>query len=65
MLDNPDFCLDFMRLLKKSCSIDEFEMNWLSMVEIYEIAEEPWVTDIYGKKEMWAEAYFTDFLKQN
>ncbi|KAL7105840.1 hypothetical protein ACP275_07G070800 [Erythranthe tilingii] len=57
-IEVADFCSDFMRLLKEPCSIDEFEISWLNMVEMYEVAEKQWVIDMYKKKEMWAEAYF-------
>ncbi|KAL7135398.1 hypothetical protein ABFS83_11G092700 [Erythranthe nasuta] len=54
----PGFCSDLLRLLKKSCSVDEFEARWANIVEMHEVADKQWVLDILEKKEKWAEAYF-------
>ncbi|XP_012854487.1 PREDICTED: protein FAR1-RELATED SEQUENCE 5-like [Erythranthe guttata] len=49
---------DFLRLLKKSCSVDEFEARWANIVEMHEVADKQWVLDTFEKKEKWTEAYF-------
>ncbi|KAL3831009.1 hypothetical protein ACJIZ3_019811 [Penstemon smallii] len=53
-----DFRSDFMKLLRRPCSIEEFEICWDNLVEMHELSDHPWVIGIKEKKELWAEAYF-------
>ncbi|KAL3831096.1 hypothetical protein ACJIZ3_019898 [Penstemon smallii] len=53
-----DFRSDFMKLLRRLCLVEEFEICWDNLAEMHELSDHPWVIGIKEKKELWAEAYF-------
>ncbi|XP_034679702.1 protein FAR1-RELATED SEQUENCE 5-like [Vitis riparia] len=52
-----DFTSIFARCMFMRGSAEEFEKVWHQMVENLGFNENRWVTEIYGKRKRWAEAY--------
>ncbi|KAL6329221.1 hypothetical protein AAG906_014831 [Vitis piasezkii] len=52
-----DFSSIFSRCMFMSGNEEEFEKVWHEMVANLELNENRWVTEIYGKRKRWAEAY--------
>ena len=52
-----DFTSIFARCMFMRGSAEEFEKVWHQMVENLGLNENRWVTEIYGKRKRWVEAY--------
>ena len=52
-----DFTSIFARCMFMRGNAEEFEKVWHEMVENLGLNENRWVTEIYGKRKRWAEAY--------
>ncbi|KAK9288971.1 hypothetical protein L1049_017442 [Liquidambar formosana] len=54
---NKNFHKDFKRLMFNECSIEEFETDWQSVIEKYELDGNKWIEDIYDDRFRWAAAH--------
>ncbi|KAK9911827.1 hypothetical protein M0R45_035715 [Rubus argutus] len=50
---------DFGDCIYSSWSVDEWEVAWQTMVDKYDLADNPWIQQMYRKRERWAETYFS------
>ncbi|RVW95951.1 Protein FAR1-related sequence 5 [Vitis vinifera] len=55
-----DFSSIFARCMFMRGNEEEFEKVWHEMVANLGLNENRWVTEIYGKRKRWAEAYFVE-----
>ncbi|XP_048528954.1 protein FAR-RED IMPAIRED RESPONSE 1-like [Triticum urartu] len=55
---NSDFRDEFHKLLEYMVTVDEFETAWAGLIEKYQLAEHPWLTQIYEVRAKWAKPYF-------
>ena len=55
---NSDFRDEFHKLLEYMVTVDELETAWASLIEKYQLADHPWLTQIYEVRAKWAKPYF-------
>ncbi|KAL6585438.1 hypothetical protein OROMI_002082 [Orobanche minor] len=51
---SPNFVSDFGRVLKKRCSVEEFELEWSGIIEKHDLADNQWASNVYEKRKYWA-----------
>ncbi|PIN00367.1 hypothetical protein CDL12_27133 [Handroanthus impetiginosus] len=51
------FVADFGDLITTNYNVDDFEIAWQNLVQKHDVANHPWVLDVYNDKESWSEAH--------
>ncbi|PIM99714.1 hypothetical protein CDL12_27785 [Handroanthus impetiginosus] len=51
------FVADFGDLITTNYNVDDFEIAWQNLVQKHDVADHPWVLDVYNDKESWSEAH--------
>ncbi|XP_056688482.1 protein FAR1-RELATED SEQUENCE 5-like [Spinacia oleracea] len=59
---DPTFKKTFNYCLYKCVTVVEFETNWRSMLQQYELIGEEWFTNVYDLREKWCPALSKDFF---
>ncbi|XP_056695127.1 protein FAR1-RELATED SEQUENCE 5-like [Spinacia oleracea] len=59
---DPNFKKTFNYCLYKCVTVVEFETNWRSMLQTYELIGEEWFTNVYDLREKWCPALSKDFF---
>ncbi|XP_056685481.1 protein FAR1-RELATED SEQUENCE 3-like [Spinacia oleracea] len=59
---DPTFKNTFNYCLYKCVTVVEFETNWRSMLQQYELIGEEWFTNVYNLREKWCPALSKDFF---
>ncbi|KAK9912722.1 hypothetical protein M0R45_036571 [Rubus argutus] len=51
---------DFFHFIFAGLTVEEWEAGWQYFVEMNRLENNKWVTDMYNKRDRWAEAFFRD-----
>ncbi|XP_021851075.2 protein FAR1-RELATED SEQUENCE 9-like [Spinacia oleracea] len=55
-LEYPDLKVDLERAIYDSLTCDEFELNWATVMERYQV-DDDWLEGLYAERNMWVPAY--------
>ncbi|PIN26811.1 hypothetical protein CDL12_00436 [Handroanthus impetiginosus] len=51
------FVADFGDLITANYNVEDFEIAWQNLIQKHDVANHPWVLDVYKDKECWSGAY--------
>ncbi|XP_010250357.1 PREDICTED: protein FAR-RED IMPAIRED RESPONSE 1-like [Nelumbo nucifera] len=55
-----NFMGEFKKCIYRSWTEEEFEDQWLKMIQIFELGEDEWLKSLYEDRKLWVPTYMTD-----
>ncbi|XP_031498973.1 protein FAR1-RELATED SEQUENCE 5-like [Nymphaea colorata] len=56
---------DFFKCINMTVANDEFDSQWRSFIDKYELQDNQWLQSLYKNRDKWIQVYFQDVLLDN